>query len=103
MIGILAQAAATVESSLMNEALKGLIAAGPVALVLGVLCWALWKQNIEKDKKLERQHAKTLKLAVRVQRAVEIIAGVEHEKTEVERVEEEDENEAKKRQADEDN
>jgi hypothetical protein len=74
------------EASMIAEALKGLIAAGPGATILGIFCYALWKSNQAKDARLERQQDKMLKLAVRVQRAVEILAGVEHEETEVESV-----------------
>jgi hypothetical protein len=74
------------EASLLAAAFKGLIAAGPVAMVLGIFCYVLWKQNGELSDKLDRQHDKMLKLAVRVQRAVEVLAGIEHTSTEVEDV-----------------
>lgn len=73
------------EESLFREAFKGLVAAGPVATILGVFCYVLWKQNQALITKLEKQHTRMLKLAVRVQRAVEVLAGIEHEETEVER------------------
>jgi hypothetical protein len=88
------------EASLLAEAFKGLVAAGPVAMVLGLFCWVLWKQNTALLRKLDRQHDKMLKLAVRVQRAVEVLAGVEHEHTEVEDVlaeEAQEDEQAKKR------
>lgn len=74
------------EQSILAEALKGLITAGPVALILGVLCWALWKQNLAREARIERQHEKMLKLAVRVQRAVEVLAGIDARPTQVEEV-----------------
>jgi len=90
------------ETSLIAEAIKGLVASGPIALVLGLLCYMLWQQNTkERDRhtsdeqtlldKLDRQHEKMLKLAVRVQRAVEVLAGIEQEPTEIETVLNEDE------------
>lgn len=57
--------------------LKSLVAAGPVAAVLGVVCYTLWQQNHRLMERLERQQAKMLKLAVRVQRAVEALAGLQ--------------------------
>ncbi len=88
------------ESSLIAEAFKGLIAAGPVATILGVFCYLLWKQNQVLVDKIDRQHTKMLKLAVRVQRAVEVLAGIEHEETEVDRVlAEDDKREADRRDA----
>lgn len=65
------------EESLLLTALKSLIAAGPVAMVLGLLAWKLWQRNEQLQGKLDRQHVKMLKLAVRVQRAVEALAGLE--------------------------
>lgn len=91
------------EQSLLNEALKGLIAAGPVAVVLGLFCYVLWKQNGNLLLKLDRQHDKMLKLAVRVQRAVEVLAGIEHDSTEVERVLDDDKKRDRDRDEDEDN
>ena len=73
------------EDTLIREAFKGLVAAGPVATILGIFCYVLWKQNQTLMDKLEKQHSKMLKLAVRVQRAVEVLAGIEHTETEVER------------------
>jgi hypothetical protein len=46
-------------------------------VVLGVLCWKLWEQNQKLIDKLEHQQSKMLRLAVRVQRAVEALAGLE--------------------------
>jgi hypothetical protein len=74
------------EVTLLSRALEGLIAAGPVAIVLGTLCYVLWKQNQSLISRNDRQHKMMLKLAVRVQRAVEVLAGIEHEETEVETV-----------------
>lgn len=96
------------ETSLIAEALKGLIAAGPVATILGVVCWLIWKQSLKERErhlneeqalleKLDRQHDKMLKLAVRVQRAVEVLAGIEHEKTEIESVLSDDERKEEER------
>jgi len=79
------------ETTFLTEALKGLIAAGPVATILGVFCFVLWKQNQGLIARLDRQQNKMLKLAVRVQRAVEVLAGIEHEETEIETVLNEDE------------
>jgi hypothetical protein len=78
------------ESTLIAEAFKGLVAAGPVATILGLFCYVLWKQNQELVAKLDGQHSKMLRLAVRVQRAVEVLAGIEHADTEVDRVLNED-------------
>jgi len=60
-----------------TEAIKSLIAAGPVAIVLGIVCWKLWTKNQELDERISKQNNKMLKLAVRVQRAVEALAGLE--------------------------
>jgi hypothetical protein len=78
------------EAAFLTEALKGLIAAGPVATILGVFCYVLWKQNQGLLGRLDRQQDKMLKLAVRVQRAVEVLAGIEHDETEIETVLNED-------------
>lgn len=86
------------ETSFFTEVLKGLAAAGPVAMVLGFVCYSLWKQNVSLLAKLERQHDKTLKLAVRVQRAVEVLAGIEHESTEIEEVLEAEDKKEKERE-----
>lgn len=85
------------EVGLLEQALKGLLISGPVSAVLGIICYLLWKQNVvERDrhfkeergliKKLHRQYRQMLVLAVRVQRAVEAIAGIKHDSTEVEAV-----------------
>jgi hypothetical protein len=65
------------EETFLMTLLKSVAAAGPVALVLGVLCWKLWEQNQKLIDKLEHQQIKMLRLAVRVQRAVEALAGLE--------------------------
>jgi len=89
------------ETSLIAEALKGLLVAGPVATILGIICYVLWKQNTNERArhlteehelltKLDKQHDKMLRLAVRVQRAVEVLAGIEHDETEIETVLNED-------------
>ena len=65
------------EETFLVSLLKSIAAAGPVAVVLGVLCWKLWDQNQELLKKLDQQNNKMLRLAVRVQRAVEALAGLE--------------------------
>jgi hypothetical protein len=88
------------ETAFLTEALQGLIAAGPVATILGVFSYVLWKQNQALIARLDRQQDKMLKLAVRVQRAVEVLAGIEHEETEVETVLNDDERqEAARREA----
>ena len=73
------------EASILVEALKGLLISGPVSTVLGILCYALWKQNQRREARIERQHEQMLKLAVRVQRAVEVLASIERAPTEVEK------------------
>lgn len=78
------------EVSLLLEAFKSLIAAGPVAVVLGSLCWVLWRQNGDLLVKLDAQHDKMLRLALRVQRAVEVLAGTEKDPTEVEALDNEE-------------
>lgn len=65
------------EETFLLSLLKSIAAAGPVAVVLGVLCWKLWEQNQKLLDKLDTQQAKMLRLAVRVQRAVEALAGLE--------------------------
>ena len=64
------------EDTFLLTLLKSVAAGGPVAIVLGVLCWKLWDQNQRLLDKLENQQSKMLLLAVRVQRAVEAIAGL---------------------------
>jgi len=79
---------------LLMEALKSLIAAGPVAMVLGISCYVLWKENkaLRKqildirethdeqrkayEEKNDRLQAKMLRLAMRVQRSIEAIANI---------------------------
>lgn len=101
---------ANADASLIERVLSGLIAAGPVATVLGLLSWKLWHALCEARKrveelqathakqvadlikfhtdqiaKLNKEHAaerdrmntKTLRMAVRVQRSVEALAGFE--------------------------
>lgn len=65
------------EETFLLSLLKSIAAAGPVAVVLGVLCWKLWEQNQKLLGKLDHQNSKMLRLAVRVQRAVEALAGLE--------------------------
>ena len=62
---------------MFERIIESLAAAGPVALVLGLVCWKLWEQNQLLMAKIETQHGKMLRLAVRVQRAVEALAGLE--------------------------
>jgi len=62
---------------MLERVLENLATAGPVALVLGFVCWKLWEQNQLLMTKIETQHGKMLRLAVRVQRAVEALAGLE--------------------------
>jgi flagellar hook-basal body complex protein FliE len=35
------------EASMLTEAFKSLVAAGPVAMVLGLVAWGLWKKILE--------------------------------------------------------
>lgn len=65
------------EETFLSALLKGVAAGGPVAIVLGVLCWKLWEQNQKLLDKLDAQQSKMLRLVVRVQRAVEALAGLE--------------------------
>jgi hypothetical protein len=65
------------EATMIQRVIESLVAAGPVALILGVLCWKLWEVNQKLMGKIELQHVKMLRLAVRVQRAVEALAGLE--------------------------
>lgn len=62
---------------MLDRIIESLATAGPVALVLGVLCYHLWKQNREQLAENRKQQNKMLRLAVRVQRAVEALAGLE--------------------------
>lgn len=73
---------------MMEKVFEALAASGPVALVLGIVCWKLWEQNAAIraelslartafEEKNDRLQAKMLRLAVRVQRAVEALAGLE--------------------------
>ena len=62
---------------MVGRIIESLAAAGPVALILGLLCWKLWEQNQKLMGKIEVQHDRMLRLAVRVQRAVEALAGLE--------------------------
>lgn len=85
----------------MSKAVDSLITAGPVAIVLGLVLFALWqyarsliKAAIDREKahaaelervrreaqeRTDRLQERMLKLAVRVQRAVEALAGIELE------------------------
>ena len=62
------------EASLFADALKGLIAAGPVATVLAFLAWTLIKQNKDLMKELKDDKKKMLRIAIRTTRAVEALA-----------------------------
>jgi len=73
---------------MLEKIIEALAASGPVALVLGFVCWKLWEQNASLraelgtartafEEKNDRLQAKMLRLAVRVQRAVEALAGLE--------------------------
>jgi len=65
------------EVSIIGRIIESLAAAGPVALVLGGVCWKLWQQNLLLLTENKAQQVKMLRLAVRVQRAVEALAGLE--------------------------
>lgn len=65
------------EAGLITRLLEGIATGGPVALVLGAMCYVLWKQNRELIAENRKQQDKMLRLAVRVQRAVEALAGLE--------------------------
>jgi hypothetical protein len=88
------------ETGMVSEALKGLIAAGPVATILGIFCYTLWNALQEERAENKRQQNKMLKLAVRVQRAVEVLADIEDSSTEVEDVLEDDAKKHRKPDAD---
>lgn len=62
--------------NVVTEILKSLATGGPVAIVLGVVCYSLWNQNQKLMDRIAQQQTKMLKLAVRVQRAVEALAGL---------------------------
>lgn len=78
------------EASLVARIIESLAAAGPVALILGLLCWKLWDQNQQLMAKIEAQQNKMLRLAVRVQRAVEALAGLEAPEIESDLADDED-------------
>lgn len=83
------------EASLVQRVLESLLATGPVAVVLGVACYILWKNNAALQERLtkqqenyeqqrehqqqrsDRQQEKMLRLAIRVQQAVEALAGLD--------------------------
>lgn len=83
------------EASLVQRVLESLLATGPVAGVLGLMCYVLWKTNTallarldqqqakwerqqeQQQEKWERQQEKMLRLAIRVQQAVEALAGLD--------------------------
>jgi len=73
---------------MLEKTVEALVASGPIAMVLGFVCWKLWEQNASLrtelglartafEDKNDRLQAKMLRLAVRVQRAVEALAGLE--------------------------
>lgn len=80
------------------EILKSLAAAGPATLVLAFVLWKLWvAYQVREEKcnaaiqavqdKNDRLQEQMVKLAVRVQLAVETLAGIDHDdSTEVEDV-----------------
>lgn len=86
----------TVETSLLNEAVKGLVVSGPVAIILAVVVVVLWKENRRLNAKLDKANKTTLTLAVRVQRSVEVLAGIQNERTAVEDVLDDDDRERRK-------
>jgi len=65
------------EASMLARALEGLIAAGPVATVLGLFCYFLWKQNQSLIAEMRADKIKMVKIAMRVTKAVEALAGIE--------------------------
>jgi len=65
------------EARLISKALEGLIAAGPVAVVLGLMCYFLWKQNQDLLKELRSDKKRMILIAMRVTKAVEVLAGIE--------------------------
>jgi hypothetical protein len=71
--------------TLLVEAFKGLIAAGPVAIVLGLLCHALWKKTERQEAQIQKLNDRSMVLAGRAQRAVESLAVIERQMAEVDR------------------
>jgi len=65
-----------VEASL-QRALEGLIAAGPVAVVLGTVCYFMYQQNKELMQELRSDKTRMLLIAMRVTKAVEVLAGID--------------------------
>lgn len=65
------------EASMLNNALQGLFTAGPVATILGVFCYFLWRQNAALLADLRADKIKMVKIAMRVTKAVEALAGIE--------------------------
>jgi len=65
------------EASLIQRALEGLIATGPVAVVLLGMAWQLWKQNQDLLKELREDKKRMIVIAMRVTKAVEALAGIE--------------------------
>lgn len=58
VLGAAGMAAAGFEPSpLFAEAIKGLVASGPVAVVLGVAIYVVWHAYQAKDRKLDEVHA----------------------------------------------
>lgn len=64
-------------NDLFSQAIGGLVAAGPVATVLGVVCYALWKQNQSLLDEMRQDKKRMINLAMRVTKAVETLAGIE--------------------------
>ena len=62
---------------LIQRGLEGLIAAGPVATVLGIMCYLLWKQNQALLKESKEDKSLLLRVAMRCTKAVEAVAGFE--------------------------
>jgi len=60
-----------------EQLLESAAASGPVALVLMGMLYLVWQQNKALFKELKSDKLKMLKLAMRVTRAVETLAGLE--------------------------
>ncbi len=90
---------ANAEGELLSQAVRGVATGGPIAALLALICWKVWAgwtAELAENKRLAVAHAKELadlnklhadrvdklqakmlRLAVRVQRAVEALAGLE--------------------------